>query len=461
MANGIDKKALFKLKSEPYLKPISDLGVGFYNLDENTAILQFQVSNSKGPLLIHDNNLTAYAYFESSNGSASNVLDLDIIDSNNGIVQLTIDKDFLQASTSTKVTGQLYISVNNVDGKPEYNEVAVLREFTFEVKDALINKISATTKIEYIRMFDRLKVEIEKRIYDIEQAIANGEDYVAEMKTVLQQGKDALNKLVADGTKEVNDTVTQAKSDVETSKTNAVNTMTQAKDTMLQAIEDEEIVDVTQLDSTLNELQWQKHKLTENDGTYKEVSIQNDLEKYRALPAGFYYTTTTPITGVSSTAGFTVVEKRSNSVTHIRFRPYNSEQEYLMKYYETWGDWEDITPGIKSKVLFDGSTNGVDKSIGLTDSIYNYKALVISGDFPGGRFNQIVLTSTIGDYFFFREVNLSDSDGHFLGYYEARIDIVNGTTLKIANDVSWDEKNAIGSGPGRNSYTVLHIEGWK
>ncbi|RIL39963.1 hypothetical protein BUY93_15390, partial [Mammaliicoccus fleurettii] len=141
----------------------------------------------------------------------------------------------------------LYISVNNVDGKPEYNEVAVLREFTFEVRDALTNKISATTKIEYIRMFDRLKVESEKRIYDIEQAIANGEDYVAEMKTVLQQGKDALNKLVADGTKEVNDTVTQAKLDVETSKTNAVNTMTQTKDTMLQAIEDEEIVNTTQL----------------------------------------------------------------------------------------------------------------------------------------------------------------------------------------------------------------------
>ena len=33
MANGIEKKALFNLKSAPYLKPISDLGVGFYNLD--------------------------------------------------------------------------------------------------------------------------------------------------------------------------------------------------------------------------------------------------------------------------------------------------------------------------------------------------------------------------------------------------------------------------------------------
>ena len=80
MDNGIDKKALFKLKSEPYLKPISDLGVGFYNLDENTAILRFQLSNTKGPLLVHENNLTAYAYFESDNGSASDVIELEIED---------------------------------------------------------------------------------------------------------------------------------------------------------------------------------------------------------------------------------------------------------------------------------------------------------------------------------------------------------------------------------------------
>src|SRR5699024_8282473 len=176
MANGIDKKALFKLKSEPYLKPISDLGVGFYNLDENTAILRFQLSNTKGPLLIHENNLTAYAYFESSNGSVSDVIELEIEDSNNGIVSITLDKDFLQASTATQVIGQVYIGVNNVDGNPEYNEVAVFREFTFEVADALINKISSFTKVEYISMFSQFILKIETLLKDIEEAIDIEED---------------------------------------------------------------------------------------------------------------------------------------------------------------------------------------------------------------------------------------------------------------------------------------------
>ena len=128
MDNGIDKKALFKMKTEPYLKQISDLGVGFYNLDENTAIIQFQLTNDSGPLMLHENNVSSYAYFKSQNGSSSDVIDLEIVDSYNGIVQITLPKDFLQASTDTKVTGQVYIAVNNVSGKAEYNEVAVFRE---------------------------------------------------------------------------------------------------------------------------------------------------------------------------------------------------------------------------------------------------------------------------------------------------------------------------------------------
>src|SRR5699024_1691280 len=224
--NRIDKKALFKMKTEPYLKPISDLGVGFYNLDENTAIIQFQLTNDSGPLMLHENNIKSYAYFKSQNGSSSDVIELDIVDSYNGIVQITLPKDFLQASTDTKITGQVYIGVNNVSGKPEYNEVAVFREFDFEVKDALINKISSFTKIEYICMFDQLKARIEQQVKDIEEAIANGADYVAEMQSVLQRGVETLNAIVADGKTDIQSFITQAKSDLDSTKDTAINDIT-------------------------------------------------------------------------------------------------------------------------------------------------------------------------------------------------------------------------------------------
>ena len=322
MANGIDKKALFNLKSEPYLKPISDLGVGFYNLDENTAILRFQLSNTEGPLLIHENNLTAYAYFESSNGSVSDVIELEIEEPLNGIVTITLDKEFLQASTSTKVKGQVYIGVNNVDGNPEYNEVAVFREFNFEVADALINKISAFTKIEYIRMFDQLKMRIEQKVRDIEEAIANGADYVAEMKSVLQKGIETLNAIVSNGKTDIQAYITQAKTDLTqvkddateeittiannskssvqdtastavnsiNSKTTEVTEHVDAKVTEFnQTVEDNGFLSPQILDEELGKLEWQKYKLTNDDGT-RIYLTKGSFSSVHDLPVGKFET---------------------------------------------------------------------------------------------------------------------------------------------------------------------------
>ncbi len=299
MVNGIDKKALFRLKAEPYLKPISDLGVGFYNLDENTAKIEFQLYNSKGTLQISEINIDAYAYFESANGSVSDVIDLEVLDGLNGIVGITLDKEFLQASTDTKVKGQVYIGVNNVDNNPKNNEVAVFREFTFEVADALINKISSFTKIEYIRMFDQLKARILQRVEDIEQAIANGDDYVTEMKTVKEQGITQINKTVTEGKAYIDSVISQAQTNINDTATSAIGDVNIAKDNAIsdmntkvfesvgevqntstdaishvdeklnefnQIIEQNGFVQPSDLDGKLNELKWQKYKLTNDDG---------------------------------------------------------------------------------------------------------------------------------------------------------------------------------------------------
>ena len=376
MDNGIDKKALFKMKTEPYLKPISDLGVGFYNLDENTAILQFQLTNNSGPLMISDNNVKSYAYFESKNGSASDVIDLEIIDNYNGIVQITLPKDFLQASTDTRVTGQVYIGVNNVSGKPEYNEVAVFREFNFEVKDALINKISSFTKIEYIRMFDQLKARIEQQVKDIEEAIANGADYVAEMQSVLQKGIETLNTIVVDGKTDIQTFITQAKSDLDNTKDDAINditsisnnaktSVTETADGVIKNInnisndatehidgkvnefngllETEGFLTPEKLGNQLGELEWQKYKFVEDSGVLQSISLENDLEALHSLKTGLHYRRVVPIDNyeVSSKAGFlTVIE--TDIVKHILFRPYNSKRQFLKRFYNSWNDWEEV-----------------------------------------------------------------------------------------------------------------------
>ena len=378
MTNGIDKKALFKLKSEPYLKPISDLGVGFYNLDENTAILRFQLSNTKGPLLIHENNLTAYAYFESSNGSSSDVIELEIEDELNGIVTITLDKDFLQASTSTKVNGQVYIGVNNVDGNPEYNEVAVFREFTFEVADALINKISSFTKIEYIRMFSQLKERIEQKVKDIEEAIANGADYVAEMKSVLQHGIETLNTIVTDGKEDIQSYITQAKtnltklkddatSDINTTANNAKTSVEDTASTAVNSINNksEEVTEhvdnkVTEFNETieangfltpqalnenLDNLNWQKYKLTEPKGNQIQV-VDIDFDTVdQTLSPGFYWVgggTNRPV----NINGFLTLRQGTGSTSYIKviYEPFNSNDVYVRTKNADfgWTEWQNL-----------------------------------------------------------------------------------------------------------------------
>ncbi|MFW2431942.1 hypothetical protein ACN0YM_03270 [Staphylococcus cohnii] len=379
MANGIDKKALFNLKSEPHLRPISDLGVGFYNLDENTAILRFQLSNTEGPLLIHENNLTSYAYFESSNGSVSDVIELEIEDSYNGIVSITLDKDFLKASTSTKVKGQVYIGVNNVSGKPEYNEVAVFREFTFEVADALINKISSFTKIEYIRMFDQLKSRIEQKVKDIEEAIANGADYVAEMKSVLQQGIETLNAIVADGKSDIQAYITQAKTDLtivkndatEDINTTANNAKSSVQDTASTAVNsidskateatehvDSKVTEFNQtvadngflspqiLDEEIDKLEWQKYKLTDNNGQFLTLNNLNlyDDDVINSLKPGnyYYYESSGPANG----GMLQVFHSSGGTVRKYIIYDYRSNKIFINTYRAVSGKsfgWEELT----------------------------------------------------------------------------------------------------------------------
>ena len=410
MENGINKNGFFDLKVEPHLKPISDLGIGFYNLDENTATLRFQLSNSTGLLLISENNLSVYGYFESSNGSVSDVIELEIVDELNGVAEITLDQDFLQASTSTKVKGQLYIGVRNVDGRPDYNEVAVLGEFTFEVADALINKISSFTKIEYIRMFSQLKAQIQKEVTDIQDAIKNGADYVAEMNTVKEQGITQINKTVTEGKTyidnviaqaqtNINDTATSAIGDVKTAKDNALSTMTNTMSEKVSevenvsndavkhvddklnefnlGIEENSFIQPTDLDNKLNELEWQKYKLTNDDGTNHFVDIDYDIDVLHNLPNGFHYAIKVPglpdgLSDKGSTSAGIMIVQSGNGTKRLFFVAYTNNLLFTKNFYSTWTDWQlinsqqsdtgwvtfDLINGAKSNTAYKGEGDG-------------------------------------------------------------------------------------------------------
>ena len=210
----LKKIGKIEVKNEPYLKPISDEGIGFYNLDDKTAVLRFYVTKNKKPLLISEENTETYIYLESSNGSNQVVENVRFIDPLNGVIEVTIPIEFLQASTNTTVIGQIYISINHLNQvDSDKSSTAVLNEFEFKVGNAIINKINGATKIKYIRMFDELKRQINARATEIQEQLDNLEDYVVKVKDASDEGitkiqietKKGLDKLNQQHSKSVKD----------------------------------------------------------------------------------------------------------------------------------------------------------------------------------------------------------------------------------------------------------------
>ena len=242
--------------------------------------------------------------------------------------------------------------------------------------DALINKISSFSKIEYIRMFDQLKMRIEQKVKDIEEAIANGADYVAEMKSVLQKGVETLNAIVADGKSDIQNIVTQAKTDLTKVKDNATedinttanNAKTSVQDTAStsinainattteatehvdtkvtefnQTVEDNGFLSPQILDEELENLEWQKYKLTKDNGapfTLNEFDF-NDID---ALETGNYLLTAAinPPFKLASYS-FLKIEKATGNTRKAIATPINSNQYYVKyKWNGEWSDWEEV-----------------------------------------------------------------------------------------------------------------------
>ncbi|MCC2092069.1 BppU family phage baseplate upper protein [Staphylococcus epidermidis] len=222
----LKKIGKIEVKNEPYLKPISDEGIGFYNLDDKTAVLRFYVTKNNEPLLISEENTETYIYLESSNGSNQVVENVRFIDPLNGVIEVTIPIEFLQASTNTTVIGQIYISINHLNQvDSDKSSTAVLNEFEFKVGNAIINKINGATKIKYIRMFDELKKQINARATEIQEQLDNLEDYVVKVKNASDEGITKIQIETKKGLDILNQQHSKSLKDVEESLNAAKNTI--------------------------------------------------------------------------------------------------------------------------------------------------------------------------------------------------------------------------------------------
>ena len=385
---NIKKVGKIDIKNTAYAEGVKRTNIEFANLDNNTAVLQFEITKDNVPAVITKKNAYIYAYFKSNDGNAREAKEVDYTNAGKGIVSVQLDKDFLKAVTGQKVYGELYVTLhqwNEVDD--DFSDTVVLSKFDFKVKDALINQISGVTKTEYIRMFDELRDKVKERMNEMEDDIGKITELKQDITNLITKSTSDIEKLSKNTIKEINDASASNLNEVDSKLKNAkleiddsINiykeNVERIKDDFQTFIDSnefittaefenfrEEIIELTKLssndieaikkelkdnisqeiDNKINDLNWQKHALTKEDGALYEYDFKDKEDEFLSLENGIYYVTSVPIDKEqTSQAGFVFVGSRDgeDNVKHIVFSPYNSTQLYLKRYYEEWKDWE-------------------------------------------------------------------------------------------------------------------------
>ena len=473
-----------KLETTATYQPLSDLNVRFWSQDKNTAELRFIITRNQFPLSLSKENVKVIIALESGSSFISS--DDFIIDSEvEGVARYIIPTDFMRVASN--VTGQIYVTTLDKE------EIIVERQFKFTVSNDLLNDYPSEDKLRYIKTFDDLRNEIASRVSKLESDMETMEDYVVQVQDTTQEGITALTNLIkqkqdaynANHTakmKELNDKGSEYSAKFDDDKV--------YMDDKFQAFQ--ESVNGSGLITTGQSKDWQKYKLTSDDGTYPFINLNNNTESLYSLTNGIYYTEGTPhnISNVS-TSGFTeITVRQGSSAKRMTFKPYNSNRIFEKWFYNEWSDWYELvtskdatqietTQGSqnkantaennakqytdekysrRNKILFEGTANGVGTAINLDEDLDNFIMLYIIGDFPGGEFSE--LGNPIGT----RNININKDniigmDATDAISYECTLKKVDRQKLEINSDNYVNILTGEGSGANANKFTIQKIIG--
>ena len=291
-----NKEAKLKLETSAHYVPIGKTNIVFYDSDIGTADLVFYITRNKRPLEVSNENVDCYVILKAKDGSY--IVDkMYVEDPLNGKVRFTIPKEFL--SHVGNVKGQVFIAVHGKE------DIVTEVEFSFNIADSLINTIPAVDKINEIRTFQEFRENIMTTINEINEALANGEDYVSQMEATKSSGMKALNDRTTQAVNELNtisessvsslnDLFTTISNDLTTKSEGALSDIDNAKQEVLSVIDslvtEEELENKIQ--SALSDKNYQEYKLTDSQGRRTPLgTLGQEGNKYTSvleIPPGFY-----------------------------------------------------------------------------------------------------------------------------------------------------------------------------
>lgn len=418
----LEKVGKLDLNEEPYLQPISNRGIGFYNLDKNTAKFQFVVQKDNKPLLISDKNVKGYAFFKATNGteekrpSTSGVLDVEFIDPMKGLIGVTVPQWFLKNVVDSEVLGEIYLSLNDVNNVGK-DDTVVLGTFKFTVRDSLINQIESDIKVSYIRMFDELRSELEKKVQQLKQDIGDTRTLIETIRQTAEDYLIKINKAQADAIVSITDALMSSNESIDlereealrqidakrdsvktdydlasdsfqklydsnvqsfnTNVSNANTTIDEKVNSFNETLKNDGFTTPSDVEQKFTEADWQKFKLTNDDGTnFYDANLQidfNNNEQLMSLPIGTRYVVlaSNNPTGTNNN-GWLTKYKRNGDAVLIQYQPYNSTVIYQKRFYKSWSEWERVGSDVVD-------TGWID--LQLVNSASPHNGLVTNGGF--------------------------------------------------------------------------------
>lgn len=324
-----NKEGRIKLETTAHIQNRLDTNIQFYNTDVGTADLVFDVTRNGSPLLVSSENADVFLILK--NGENYIVDNVEPIDPMNGRMKYTIPNAFL--GLTGKVNGQLYIAVHGKE------DIVTEVEFSFTIKDSIINIIPAVDKLNEIKTFEEWRQRVIAIIEDIQSGYEDMNQLLEEVNSTLTSGLKSINDRNAEVINELNNLLSGSKLEITDLKNNTIAELENEANQIKSDVEK-----LNKYDTTT----WQKTKLTGDDGFTRQIN-QADL----ANPDGYFNKTEYAYVTQSINApsgenanGFVSVVFRSGGYATLTYKAYNSDKIFMKRRVNspTWTDWVLLNP---------------------------------------------------------------------------------------------------------------------
>ncbi|WP_426462571.1 BppU family phage baseplate upper protein [Staphylococcus equorum] len=451
-----NKVAKIKLDTNAHLEPRSNLNVAFSTADQDTAIFKFMVTQDSKPLLLGESNIESNIYLKHSNGSHISEK-LTITDGLNGEISFQLPNDF--GKIPGTVTAQVYVAK-----KGESQAIVAERIFSFTIQKSLAWEFDATTKLAYIIEFNELREMILNRQKEIEDSMANAEDYVTQLENARSKGLSDIEIARSSSVEELNNLADSRLQEINTAGNNHITNMNE--------IQTDVDAKITQFNNDVlaggyvkeeNTTEWQKKLLTDNEGYSIHIPTLDFMNIGTTInESGLFYvddSTNGPVD--ENRNGYVFSNFMSTDNGELIFTPVGSHKRYsIQKVNGTWEGLQDLTKDMETqsgaqtkadtaynnsieyidsklnanfKSLWKGNVSAKDTVIDLLEPYTNYKMLIVVYYSVGGTKNSPRLVDGIGRIVI-QDFNISDADGGAARFFETALDVVNESQFSVRHN---------------------------